>query len=182
MSSTDYSYSKSFFDFDASSSVSYGAEYGRPTSKKVRNEYKSKFANTIFNDLLCELGFRSSSPQIALFVDGHSILTEEDKHIVSKIYITHISGLSVHEVGLHSYDIGIIDNILDHVKSTMQRGNIIKEALQCLQLSKDGYLVISSKEIDKEELESLALFAGAKKIIEPECLKNLEHTCIVVTN
>ena len=85
---------------------------------------------------------------------------------------------------MNHFDVCIIDDVIDRMESTMQRGNVIKEALKSLhedhkELSQ-AYLVIFSKKMNKEELESTALFAGARKIIDTKCLETLEHTCIIV--
>lgn len=165
-----------------------GIESDMVTPRMTKKRYQSKFANVIFSDLLRELRFRSRALNVALFANNHSVLTGQDKHIIRETFSTYAIDISagnqteVRDIKLYTYDIGIIDNLLDHIESTMQRGNTIKEALQCLRIDKSSYLVISSEKIDKEELKFLAFFAGAREIIEPECLKDLEHSCIIVAN
>lgn len=140
---------------------------------------ESKIAQIIFNTLFKELSL--SPRRIGLFATKGSELFDEIV-IISRYYQLSATTPYRGDIPLQYLDVCIIDNVIDEMKSMMQKGNLIKEALQSLHKDHDHqpYLIIYSKETSKEELESIALFAGVKGIIESKCLKDLEHTCIVV--
>jgi len=147
--------------------------------KPKKFEPNSKLGQAIFNKLFKEIMISPIS--IALYMDENSELYGDVKEIKMYYYDTFITTPNKNKISLHCYDICIIDGVIDQAKSTMQKGNIIKEALQSLAKDRGPTcLIISSKKMRKEELESTALFAGATKIIDAECLKDLEHACIVV--
>jgi len=140
---------------------------------------ESKIAQIIFNTLFKELSL--SPRRIGLFTAKGSELFDEVV-IISRYYQLNATTPYNGDMPLQCLDVCIIDNVIDGMESMMQKGNIIKEALQSLHKNPDHqpYLIIYSKKTSKEELESIALFAGVKGIIESKCLEDLEHTCIVV--
>lgn len=145
----------------------------------IELKLESKIAQIIFNTLFKEL---SLSPRhIGLFATKGSELYS-DIITISRYYELNATTPYSGDMPLQCLDVCIIDNVIDKMESMMQKGNIIKEALQGLRKNYDyqPYLIIYSKETGKEELESIALFAGVRKIIESKCLEDLEHTCIVV--
>ena len=148
---------------------------------KIKLEFKSKLGQIIFNDLFKEL---SLSPlRIGLFSGKGSELFDEATKI-SHYYEFNATSPDDGDIPLHHFDVCIIDDVIDKIESTMRKGNVIKEALKSLHKDDkellQAYLIIFSKKMNKEELESIAFFAGVKKIIDAKCLKALEHTCIVV--
>jgi len=148
----------------------------QPKSKKF--EPNSKLGQAIFSKLFKEVAI--SPVRIALYIDENSELYGDVKEM-KMYYETFTTIPNKNEIHLHYYDICIIDSVIDQAESTMQKGNVIKEALQSLAKDRGpACLIIFSKKMDKKELESTALFAGATKIIDAECLKGLEHACIVV--
>lgn len=145
---------------------------------KPKLEFKSKIGQIIFSDLFKELLL--SPFHIGLYSDKGSELFDESFKI-SYYYKFYRTTPGSGNMLLQYFDVCIIDDVIDKMESMMQKGNIIKEALQSLcNDRKPPCLIIFSKESSKEELESIALFAGATKIIEAKCLKDLEHACIVV--
>lgn len=148
---------------------------------KSKLEFKSKLGQIIFNNLFKEL---SMSPLcIGLFSGKGSELFDEATKI-SHYYELKSTSPDAGNIALQHFDVCIIDDVIDRMGSTMQKGNVIKEALKSLHEDNkellQAYLIIFSKKMDKEELESIALFAGARKIIDTKCLETLEHACIIV--
>ena len=156
----------------------FGEDKKQPKSKL---EFKSKLGQVIFSDLFKELSLSPS--RIGLFSSKGSELFDEATNI-SHYYEFNATSPDDGDIPLQHFDICIIDDVIDKMKSTMQKGNVIKEALKSLHKDHEellqAYLIIFSKKMDKEELESIALFAGVRKIIDTKCLETLEHTCIVV--
>jgi hypothetical protein len=147
---------------------------------KSELKFKSKLGQIIFNDLFKELSMSPS--RIGLFSGKGSELFDEATNI-SHYYELKATSPDAGNIALQHFDVCIIDDVIDRMESTMRRGNVIKEALKSLHKDNkellQAYLIIFSKKMDKEELESIALFAGARKIIDTKCLETLEHTCII---
>lgn len=145
----------------------------------IELKLESKLAQIIFNTLFKELSL--SPRRIGLFTAKGSELFD-DIITISRYYRLDATTPHSGNIPLQCLDVCVIDNVIDEMKSMMQKGNIIKEALQSLHRDHNHqpYLIIYSKETNKEELESIALFAGVRKIIESKCLENLEHACIIV--
>jgi len=175
---------KKYLDLDMSvyknDCLLFTEETGKKTRSKPKLKLKSKLGQIIFNDLFKELSMSPS--HIGLFSgEGSELFDEAIK--ISHYYDLRATSPDDGNIALQHFDVCIIDDVIDRMESTMQRGNVIKEALKSLhedhkELSQ-AYLVIFSKKMNKEELESIALFAGVRKIIDTKCLEALEHTCIV---
>jgi len=156
----------------------------KSTEKKYKSEIMSKFFPEFLRYLTPERGRNTS---IALFTRPQSdILTD----IMLKGYFIHATypvpadSPNGERAKLHIYSLSIISDVLEHLPTKMARANIIKEALAVLHtLDNSACLLIigDPSAFSIKELESLALYAGAKKILHPKCFKEAKLLYVVAT-
>lgn len=172
--------------------------YGTPIERVVKDHSpqcdKKKFKSEFVDKLLHKKFFKEigGPSSIILFARPKSdIIT--DLALAGYMYNTALPILDdVREHGasnpaLHSYNLAIISDVLEHLPTMMLKANVIKEALATLKSPRHSYLLIIAKrgqqtEIpmdDQEYIESLALFAGAKEIVRLNCFKDTEFIYVV---
>lgn len=164
-------------------------EYSSDPYKSAEKKYKSEIMSEFFSEFLQFLSpghkKKERSTSVALFTRPRSaILTD----IISKGYFIHATypvpsdPQGGEKVKLHIYGLSIISDVLEHLPTKMAKANVIKEALAALHAMDNSacLLIIGDPSVfSVKELESLALYAGAKKILHPKCFKGAKLLYVV---
>lgn len=197
----------SYISFDGTGDVSKVEIH--KTKPKPEIDYKSKSVKDLIDDISANLRIDKPDSKIAvgIFCKYKSDIDNDSRCGLFNGYYYHMvypiqpDSTMYERIYLLSYDICVITDVLEYLPSKMARANAIKEALIALCINRPRYLIImakSEKEVEEarktdssiitgfsvEELKSLALFAGAKEIIEPDFVKDkdLKDQYIIVTN
>jgi len=174
---------------------------------KPEADYKAKFIRDLINSLYKDMGKSPGDTRVGIFCKHKSDVDNDLKHgllldyYYHRVYPIESDPQNYDKIYLFSYDICIIVGVLEYLPSKMARANVIKEALTALInnyprrlaiIAKSEEDVEKSKETEPDiitgfnvrELESLALFAGAKEIAESSFTKSedFKDLYIVATN
>lgn len=196
--------------YDSSSYISFKdvvLDKTKHLEKDLKIDRKSEFIRSLVGDLCENMGIPLHDTRLGIFcrhksnIDNDIVRGLFENIYYHKVYPIRSDPQDYDRIYLFSYDICIIVNILEYLPSRMARANIIKEALMSLVDKNSKRLAIiaeSEEEVEKsresepdittgfdvKELESLALFAGAKNIIDPGFVKDkdFKDPYIITTN
>jgi len=176
-------------------------------SEKLKTDYKSEFVRDLIDSLYRDMGTSPGDTRVGIFCKHKSDIDSDlrqgllTNYYYHKVYPIESDPQDHDKIYLFSYDMCIIVNVLEYLPSKMTRANVIREALMALVnnyprrlaiIAKSKEEVEKSKEaepdiitgFDTKELESLALFAGAKEMAKSSFVKNegFKDLYVVATN
>lgn len=167
-----------------SSDLSFDHLYGS-VAKKYKSEIMSKFFSKFLQCVPFDHRKKEQNISIALFTRPRSDILADIISAGCFLHTTYPVPSDQQDgkvAKLHIYGLSIISDVLEHLPTKMARANVIKEALAVLHTLDNStclLIIADPSAFSVKELESLALYAGAKKILYPKCFKEAKLLYVV---